>query len=407
MFSLDLVLRDTDFSKVHDTDPKHTEFFATRVSLWKLLSPIAGHLTWDFPVLHPSRSNTVLILAIPPDMSPDSLAAYVRAISPGEFKFTIINSHIRSVILEFTTQEGADVFYINSLGEPFENKMRHLRCISLFLARVSPDSVGVAPVCTWEEEKLKPEIELPMCPICFFRFDPLISTLFSFASVEDVGSDAFREWGSPACPACTANTEKCSSCDVHEKLWVCLECGHVGCGRDQNQHAVSHFESTKHRFALRFEDRWLWDYVADRSVDRTFHDRPSEATDEVVTNYRKLLLQRIADQRDEEVAEISAMQTELEAEIERLQKELEAAELEEAELRKQVDEFTPVQKDLEKVEAEIEKIRGCPEFTQQHELKIIHNRLTDQLATLEKRREIAYQRLTERPDVDNVIIDPH
>ncbi|ELA42284.1 uncharacterized protein VICG_00684 [Vittaforma corneae ATCC 50505] len=43
---------------------------------------------------------------------------------------------------------------------------------------------------------------------------------------------------------------KCQECELSENLWVCLECGYVGCGRKQegikgNGHALSHFEATK------------------------------------------------------------------------------------------------------------------------------------------------------------------
>ena len=405
MFSLDLTLREPGSCKIVDESPKHAEFFVTKASLWKLLSPVFSHLTWDFPVLHPCRSNTILILAIPPDMSPDCLHAYVRANTPGEFKFTIINGMIRSVVLEFATQEGADVFYINSLGEPFEGKMRHLRCISLFLEQVVPESVGIAPIRTWQGDELNREIELPMCPICFVLFDQLTSTLFTFASLDDVGPDAFREWGSPACPACTARKDKCQSCDVKKKLWVCLECGHVGCGRDENQHAVSHFEKTGHRFAVRYDDHWIWDYVADRSGDRTFHDRPTEATDEVVGNYRKLLLERMAGQQKEEQEELAAMHKTLDPQLEALQKELEQVEAEEAALRQEVEKQQPLVRELKAIEDEIASLRICPAFTQQERLKNREKQLTEQLSELSVRGDTAYKRLVNTPSVNNVVID--
>ncbi|KAI4291358.1 ubiquitin carboxyl-terminal hydrolase 5/13 [Pancytospora philotis] len=43
---------------------------------------------------------------------------------------------------------------------------------------------------------------------------------------------------------------RCSECGLTENLWVCLCCGHVGCGRKQvgkngNEHALRHYENTK------------------------------------------------------------------------------------------------------------------------------------------------------------------
>lgn len=52
--------------------------------------------------------------------------------------------------------------------------------------------------------------------------------------------------------ACSLNikTVKCQECDITDSLWVCLECGHIGCGRQQpgangNGHALAHSETTK------------------------------------------------------------------------------------------------------------------------------------------------------------------
>lgn len=46
-----------------------------------------------------------------------------------------------------------------------------------------------------------------------------------------------------------AKEAMCSKCDVKDNLWICLDCGHIGCGRKQtgipgNGHALEHFEET-------------------------------------------------------------------------------------------------------------------------------------------------------------------
>lgn len=49
----------------------------------------------------------------------------------------------------------------------------------------------------------------------------------------------------------------CSSCDLKENLWLCLQCGNLGCGRSQfggvggNSHGLSHFETTQHPVAVK------------------------------------------------------------------------------------------------------------------------------------------------------------
>lgn len=36
-------------------------------------------------------------------------------------------------------------------------------------------------------------------------------------------------------------------------LWICLICGHVGCGRYRGSHAASHWQSSGHGYALELE----------------------------------------------------------------------------------------------------------------------------------------------------------
>ncbi|KAK2747606.1 hypothetical protein FQN55_004960 [Onygenales sp. PD_40] len=50
---------------------------------------------------------------------------------------------------------------------------------------------------------------------------------------------------------------KCSSCDLKENLWLCLECGNLGCGRSQfggmggNSHGLAHADSSSHGIAVK------------------------------------------------------------------------------------------------------------------------------------------------------------
>jgi ubiquitin carboxyl-terminal hydrolase 5/13 len=50
---------------------------------------------------------------------------------------------------------------------------------------------------------------------------------------------------------------KCGKCDLTENLWLCLTCGHLGCGRAQyggvggNSHGLAHFDDSKHAVAVK------------------------------------------------------------------------------------------------------------------------------------------------------------
>lgn len=63
-------------------------------------------------------------------------------------------------------------------------------------------------------------------------------------------------------------TSTCETCHVGADLWVCLICGHVGCGRYRAGHAVAHHAASGHCFALEVETGRVWDYVGDGYVHR-------------------------------------------------------------------------------------------------------------------------------------------
>ena len=55
----------------------------------------------------------------------------------------------------------------------------------------------------------------------------------------------------------TGNFDKCVDCDLKSNLWLCLECGSVGCGRKYhdgtggNNHGIDHFNSSGHNVSIK------------------------------------------------------------------------------------------------------------------------------------------------------------
>lgn len=75
----------------------------------------------------------------------------------------------------------------------------------------------------------------------------------------------------------------CASCDISDNLWLCLYCGHVGCGRAQayselggNGHALAHYDSNcDHCVALKLSSLnasvcEAYCYTCDMSIDAIF-----------------------------------------------------------------------------------------------------------------------------------------
>ncbi len=60
------------------------------------------------------------------------------------------------------------------------------------------------------------------------------------------------------------HASECSVCGQSESLWICLICGHIGCGRYQGGHANNHWLETQHTYALELESQRVWDYAGDK-----------------------------------------------------------------------------------------------------------------------------------------------
>lgn len=74
---------------------------------------------------------------------------------------------------------------------------------------------------------------------------------------------------------------QCSSCDLKENLWLCLQCGNLACGRAQfggvggNSHALSHSKDTSHGVAVK-----LGSITPEGSADIYCYTCDDERTDE-------------------------------------------------------------------------------------------------------------------------------
>lgn len=66
---------------------------------------------------------------------------------------------------------------------------------------------------------------------------------------------------------------RCVECDSSTNLWICLICGHIGCGRYGRAHAHGHYVQTTHLYALELETQRVWDYAGDGYVHRLIQNK--------------------------------------------------------------------------------------------------------------------------------------
>lgn len=142
-------------------------------------------------------------------------------------------------------------------------------------------------------------LQLPYCTVCLRRIKASISnvpgihdlhpnlwsagaggharckTCYIYSSYEadkhssNIDSSAY--WNPPQSALTVATmytknnlvSKNCNICGIKENIWVCLICGHTGCGRYTAQHAKLHFEDSKHPFALELASGRIWNYDQD------------------------------------------------------------------------------------------------------------------------------------------------
>ncbi|XP_043932855.1 ubiquitin carboxyl-terminal hydrolase 49 [Protopterus annectens] len=63
----------------------------------------------------------------------------------------------------------------------------------------------------------------------------------------------------------------CLDCNTTESVWACLKCSHVACGRYIEEHALKHFQETKHPLAMEVNELYVFCYLCD---DYVLNDNP-------------------------------------------------------------------------------------------------------------------------------------
>ncbi|KAF9937245.1 hypothetical protein BGZ65_001664 [Modicella reniformis] len=240
--------------------------------------------------------------------------------------------------------------------------------------------------------------ELPTCPVCLERMDSSVTGLLTILCQHTFHCHCLSKWGEGSCPVCrysqksikgsnnnnsssaaqgledgltassdgmTEDRNVCALCGTSENLWICLICGHIGCGRYQEKHAYHHYYETSHLYALELETQRVWDYAGDGYVHRLIQNKsdgklveldgrtlPTQASadigqeklDAIGLEYTYLLTSQLESQRLYFDAQMAAMADQL-TQVNKQTKELEQ---EAAMLNKKNHELTLLAESLEK-----------------------------------------------------------
>ncbi|XP_053500869.1 BRCA1-associated protein [Ictalurus furcatus] len=218
------------------------------------------------------RSAMLCVLSVSTTMTSHDLMKFVAPFNDVMEHMKIIRDSMPNqymVLIKFATQADADSFYTTCNGRQF-NSIEDAVCQLVYVER--------AEVIKSEEGASLPVMdltELPKCTVCLERMDESVNGVLTTLCNHSFHSQCLQRWEDASCPVCrycqtpeTVEENKCFECGVQENLWICLICGHIGCGRYVSRHAYKHFEETQHTYAMQLTNHRVWDYAGDNYVHR-------------------------------------------------------------------------------------------------------------------------------------------
>lgn len=322
------------------------------------------------------RSELVCMLSVPTSMTTHDVMQFVAPVEPDIESIRIIRDSKPNqfmVLIRFRNQKSADEFYKNFNNAPF-NSIEPETCHLVFVERVET-------LKETERRTTQPIVghtELPSCPVCLERMDESVQGVLTILCNHSFHGKCLDKWGDTSCPVCrysqtpeslpenscfecqAASEASASpgdgSCDSDSKsndsLWICLICGHIGCGRYVEGHAYQHYCETQHTFAMQLGNNRVWDYAGDNYVHRLLQNKSDgkmveveaspdqrasdEKIDAVQLEYTYLLTNQLETQRRYFEETMHRMETESQKQIKALTEQTKALSLERDSLSKQV-----------------------------------------------------------------------
>lgn len=196
------------------------------------------------------------------------------------------------VLMKFKDPRNAKTFQETFNGKKF-SKIDPERCHVVFIKEVvfksnifENDDKSLPYLLSDPFTRINKEahpIEFPMCPVCLERMDSETTGLITIPCQHTFHCHCLDAWKNSKCPVCryssfrltrdslikqAGNSPKCTTCDAQDNLWICLICGNIGCGRYNSKHAIQHYDSTSHCFAMDIKTQRVWDYAGDNYVHR-------------------------------------------------------------------------------------------------------------------------------------------
>lgn len=353
------------------------------------------HLYKENEMKEAEEAKTLCLLSVPGALGAPDLLAFAAACQQDIAHVRVLRDgspdHYMA-LFTFRTSQAAREFHETFDGVPYSSLEPNALCHMAWVSRVEWARDGTPPPS---------HTELPTCPVCLERMDESVAGVLSVQCAHAFHADCLVRWRDARCPVCRcAQTPEprggniCFQCEraaltdedgeetrenisgVAEglldgveagTLWICLICGHVGCGRYEGGHAAKHFLASNHTYALQLGSNRVWDYAGDNFVHRLVQNKADgklvaadggltsedsacggEKLDSAQLEFTYILTQQLDSQRMFYEQRMSKLEADHMAECDTLRARAEGAETSAAALKDQVKTLTKDNKNLEK-----------------------------------------------------------
>jgi len=322
------------------------------------------------------RSDLICFIGVPTSMTTHDLIQFTAPVVDDIESLRIIrdpNPSQYMVLIKFRSQKAADDFYSMFNGTAY-NSIEPELCHLVYVEKVETLKEN-DPQLT---QPWSGRTELPTCPVCLERMDESVEGILTILCNHSFHSKCLGSWEDTSCPVCRYSQTpepgpgnwcfECGSSESetrsNESLWICLICGHIGCGRYVEGHAYRHYTETQHTYAMQLGNNRVWDYAGDNYVHRLLQnksdgkmvevDAPSRLTvndekiDAVQLEYTYLLTNQLESQRRYFEDALSKREAETMQTIQDLQDQGQVLAEERDSLRLQVQSLTKDKQNLDK-----------------------------------------------------------
>lgn len=239
------------------------------------------HLYKEDTLSSRQQAVTLCLLAVPATMTCHDLLSFTAPCHADISHIRVIRDQTPNqymALLTFRQHDAAAEFYNTFDSAPFNSLEPELICRAVWVRRIEWTETRAGEM----DRPPAGHTELPTCPVCLERMDESVDGVLTILCNHAFHADCLLKWGDATCPVCRcvqspelAEGGECMRCGAAapDALWICLICGHVGCGRYLAGHAASHWRESGHCYALQLGSHRVWDYKGDNFVHRLLQNK--------------------------------------------------------------------------------------------------------------------------------------